>query len=30
VKAFPQTCKYDRFARFFCGCDCKTSRICHQ
>jgi len=26
----PQTRKCDRFARFFCGCNCKTSNICHQ
>jgi len=25
----PQTCKCNRFARF-CGCNCKTSKICHQ
>jgi len=26
---FPQTRKCDHFA-CFCGCNCKTSRICHQ
>jgi len=30
VKLSPQTHKRDRFAYFICGCNCKTSRICHQ
>jgi len=25
-----QARKCDHFAHFFCGCNCKTSRICHQ
>ena len=27
--AIPLTHKFDRFAHF-CGCNCKTSKICHQ
>jgi len=27
VQLSPQTCKCDQFAHF-CGCDCKTSKIC--
>jgi len=30
VQLSPQTCKCDCFAHFFCNCNCKTSKICHQ
>jgi len=30
VQLSPQIRKCDGFACFFCGCNCKTSKICHQ